>query len=114
MVALLVATPAFGRAATDEYTSVGASRYGTLEALIIDMASTPQQHQVAALYYRERAADAAKRMQLHAELAEIYLGRNELELRAHCLTLIDEYHKVAETYAQLARLHDDMARETNL
>lgn len=83
----------------------------SVEELVIEMASTPQEHQAVAQHYTSKAAEARADARRHEGMARTYAsgGRNRPQ-RAHCLALAEKYNEIAAEYDQLAKLHEEEAK----
>jgi hypothetical protein len=86
-----------------------------LEALVIEMATTPAQHKAVAAHDREKAAEARKEAERHRSMLKAYGGTKSVtrqEFEKHCNRLISGSEKQAEEYEELAKLHDQAASTT--
>jgi hypothetical protein len=84
----------------------------TLEHLVIEMASTPAEHQAVARHYTAKAEEARQEMRRHERMAQAYTGSktsNPQRMRNHCLELVKKYQEVAAEYDELAKLHEEEA-----
>lgn len=83
-----------------------------LEALAIELASTPAQHAAVARYYREQANEARAKAATHKSMKGTYAGGKLTQKRAmanHCERLIKEYTALAAEYDGLAAEHAKLA-----
>lgn len=75
----------------------------SLEAALIEGASTPQMHQALASHYKAAAADARKAAETHRDMAKRYgttkSGQNQ---KPHCEKLAADYDDMAKNYDALA------------
>ncbi len=64
-------------------------------------------------YFRAMALSARAEMRLHKYMARTFhSGKKRAQLGArHCEKVVEQYRAIAEEYDELARLHDDEARE---
>ena len=96
-LALGAATPAAAESAHD------------LEALVIELATTPAQHKAVAEHYRAEAADARKQAERHRSMGKSYgAGKfvQRQEMQKHCDALAADYEAQAKQYDELAQLHE--------
>ena len=81
---------------------------GGLEAVVVEMASTPEQHQALAQYYRGRAKEARAESKRHEHMAHSY-GAGKMVQRAkmkkHCENLVTSFAAQAKDLDELAVLH---------
>ena len=84
-----------------------------IEHLVIEMASTPEQHQAVAQHYTIKAAEARAEARRHKELARVYAGgsRNaQPRGRQHCENLAAKFEEIAGEYDELAKLHQELGK----
>jgi len=75
----------------------------SLEAALIEGASTPAQHQALAQHYLSAAADARKEAETHRDMAKRYgTTKNGLNQKPHCEKLAADYEDMAKNYEALA------------
>jgi hypothetical protein len=83
-----------------------------IEHLVVEMASTPQEHQAVAGHYRMRAQEARDEARRHQEMGRIYAARRGTTPqvgRQHCERLAQKYNEIATDFDALAELHDDLS-----
>jgi hypothetical protein len=82
------------------------------EQLIIEMASTPAEHQAVARHYRMKADEARQEARRHEAMGRIYAtGRNARPGgRQHCENIAAKLEEVAAEYEELADLHDEQSK----
>jgi hypothetical protein len=88
---------------------VTADEAASLESIIVQSASTPEQHKVLAEYYRGKAKDARADVARHKQMSRTYsIGnlRRAREMREHCDKLAAAYEATAVEYEALAAEHD--------
>jgi len=80
----------------------------SLEALAVELATTPAQHAIVADYYRAKAADARAEADRHRAMKQAYSGgklRDKMAMEEHCDKLIADYTALAAEYDALAKEH---------
>lgn len=85
----------------------------SLEQIAGEAASTPEQHQALADYYRKKADDARAEVTKHRHMANSFVSRSpngQTAMRNHCAALSDAASKAATEYDAMAKLHDDEAK----
>jgi hypothetical protein len=78
----------------------------------IAAASSPEDHQEIADYYRQQAAGAAEKAKGHEAMLESYKragGRVYANMKQHCRSLIGSYKEEQKQYEALADLHAKQA-----
>jgi len=85
-----------------------------LEQLLIESASTPQQHAALANHFRAKAAEAREEAAWHRKMASMY-GAGKLVTaqaqREHCEKLAAVNESAAQEYDKLAEGHDAQAKK---
>ena len=85
----------------------------TLEQVLVESASTPQQHAALANYYSAKAADARKQAEYHRAMGKTYGGVKASELatmKDHCEKLAKLFDDEAKEFDAMAKMHLDMAK----
>lgn len=87
----------------------------TLETLMIEMATKPEQHQALANYYKEKADMARQELEQHRAMKQAYTGYRKNEkakesMLKHCDRLISMDEEAAKAYDQLAKDHEQAAK----
>jgi len=83
-----------------------------LEALIPQLATTPDQHKAVASYYRSQAASASAEATRHRQMGTTYSQGNYTRKKAmeeHCEKLSASYDALAKQYEELAAEHEQAA-----
>jgi len=83
-----------------------------LEALVLELATTPAQHHAVAAHYRAQAEEARQEAARHRSMGKTYGGGKFVlrqQMQKHCDDLAAEYDALAKQYDQLAKLHDQEA-----
>lgn len=83
-----------------------------LEALIPQLATTPDQHKAVASYYRSEAASASAEAARHRQMGKNYSQGNYTRKKAmqeHCDGLATSYDSLAKQYEELAAEHEQAA-----
>jgi hypothetical protein len=81
-----------------------------LEHLVVEMATTPAQHQAVAHHYAAKAEEARQEMRRHQRMAQAYTASrtsNPQQMRNHCERLAEKYEEIAAEYDELAKLHEE-------
>lgn len=102
----LVALPSPGMAESKETKS--------LEVMAAEGATTPEQHQALAAFYRQKAADARAVVRDHKLMAASYHTKSpegQSGMSAHCAGLADAAQKEATEYNAMAAEHEEMANK---
>lgn len=84
----------------------------SLESIVVQSASTPEQHRALAEYYRGKARDARADVARHKQMSRTYsIGnvRRAREMREHCDKLAAAYEAAAVEYEALAAEHESEA-----
>ena len=82
---------------------------------MIATAKTASDHEAIANYYKQQAAEARSKADMHKKMAEQYsmsgIGNQatKTHFHQHCETLIRSYQTEANEYDALAKAHQDMA-----
>jgi hypothetical protein len=108
VVAVLAVMPA-GAALAAQNDSV------SIEELAAKLASTPEEHQTVASYYRGKAEEARAEAQRHRTMAATYGGGKYVEkknMEKHCAGLTATYEALAKDYEALAADHEAAGKET--
>ena len=95
------------------YSVMAADNTATLEELAASLASTPEEHQAVAAYYRGKADEARAEAQRHRAMAATYGGGKYAEKKAmekHCADLTTTYDALAKDYDALAADHEAAAK----
>jgi hypothetical protein len=94
--------------------SVSAAEDKMLEELLIEQATTPEQHQAIARYYRAKADAARKEVENHRTMRSAYAAGKYAEQRKfqeHCDQLIAHYEAAAKEFDTLATMHQSAAQK---
>lgn len=81
----------------------------------VQNASTAADHEALAQHYEEAAKEMQAKVEEHKKLlaqyeAKGYLyGRQAIDFRAHCYSLINAYEKAVEANLSMAKMHRQMA-----
>lgn len=81
----------------------------TLEALLVEMADTPEEHQAVARYYRARASSAREMADHHRSMSRHYSGvklAQRRRMQEHCDKIASAYEKLGQEYEKLAESHE--------
>lgn len=100
-----------GFLATMPVTTSHAANDG-LEALIPQLATTPDQHKGVASYYRSKAASASAEAARHRQMGKSYSQGNYTRKKAmqeHCEGVAASYDSLAKQYEELAVEHEQAA-----
>lgn len=95
------------------FAPLAASADASLEQVLIESASTPQQHEALANYYAGEAAEARKSAEYHRAMGKSYSGGKITQLatmRDHCEKLATLYDARAKEFDAMASMHRDMAK----
>ena len=82
---------------------------------MIATAKTPSDHEAIANYYKQQAAEARSKADMHKKMAEQYsmsgIGNQatKTHFHQHCETLVRSYQTQANEFDALAKAHQDMA-----
>lgn len=90
-----------------------ASANKSLEALLVEFADTPAQHQALASYYRGKAAEARSGAANHRSMAKHYAAGKLFErdaMRSHCEALAKKSEDAAADFEGLAAAHEAEAK----
>ncbi len=85
----------------------------SLEQVLIESASTPQQHGALATYYAGKAAEARKDAEYHRAMGKSYSGAKATQLgmmKDHCEKLATLYDDQAKEFDMMASMQRDMAK----
>jgi len=85
----------------------------SLEQVLVESATTPQQHAALAGYYAGKAAAARKDAEYHRAMGKSYGGAKASQLAAmkdHCDKLATLYDDEAKEYDAMAAMHRNMAK----
>jgi len=85
----------------------------SLEQVLVEGASTPQQHAALATYYEEKAAAARKDAESHRAMSKSYTGvkmSQAATMKDHCDKLAAYADDQAKEYDALASAHRSMAK----
>jgi hypothetical protein len=94
--------------------TVAAAEDKLLEELLIEQATTPEQHQAIARYYRTKADGARKEVENHRAMRRAYTATKfveKLKIQEHCDQLIAHYEAVAKEFDALATMHQSEAQK---
>jgi len=86
---------------------------GSLEQILVESATTPQQHAALASYYAGKAAEARKDAEAHRAMAKAYGGVKASQLammKEHCDKLAALYEDQAKEFDMMASMQRDMAK----
>jgi hypothetical protein len=83
-----------------------------IEHLVIEMASTPEQHQAVAQHYTMKATEARDEALRHEGMARVYARSKNAQpqARQHCQNLATKFEEVAAEYDELAKLHQELSK----
>lgn len=84
------------------------SHHASLEAVVVEMADTPEEHRALAAYYQDKATAAKARAEHHRSMAKHYVAtkmRERQRMQAHCIALAEADEKAAAEYEKLAEAH---------
>ena len=84
-----------------------------IEHLVIEMASTPEEHQAVGQHYTMKAAEAREEARRHEGMARVYSGGGRSASRSgaqHCENLAAKFQEIAVEYDALAKLHQDLGK----
>lgn len=84
-----------------------------IEQLVIEMASTPQEHQAVAHHYTMKAAEAREEARRHEGMARVYAGSRSAQPqrgRQHCENLATKFEEIAAEYDELAKFHQELGK----
>lgn len=113
MPMLRVLTLAFALAALPGTFALAAEEHG-LEQVLIEMASTPAQHQALADHFRAQAKASRREAERHRAMAKSYsVGKLAIAQgqRKHCENLAESYDAQAANYDELAAAHEAEAKK---
>ncbi len=85
-----------------------------VEALVVKLAQTPEQHRTVADYYRQRAAAERQEAARHKAMATSYAGGKltaREQMRDHCDKLVAGHEALAKENEALAAMHDAEAKK---
>ncbi len=105
LAALLVLTP---------IAAASAAEVEPVEALVVKLAQTPEQHRTVAEYYRQRAAAERQEASRHKAMGVSYAGGKLAErqqMQMHCDKLAAGHEGLAKEYEALAAMHDAEAKK---
>lgn len=86
----------------------------SLEALVVEMASSAEQHAALARHYRAKAEESRQEMRRHDRMGGAYSGgklTQRQRMMRHCKNLSEKYASMAEDYDALAELHEEAAKQ---
>lgn len=88
-----------------------ASADDALEQVLVETASTPQQHQALAKHFEAKAAEHRKLAESHRTMGKHYAGNATVRKQGmeHCEGLAKLNDQMAEQYEALAKLHQAQA-----
>ena len=84
-----------------------------IEHLVIEMASTPEEHQAVANHYTLKAAEAREEARRHEGMARVYAGSRNAQPqrgRQHCESLATKFEEIAAEYEELAKYHQELGK----
>jgi hypothetical protein len=85
-----------------------------IEHLVIEMASTPEEHQAVGQHYTMKAAEAREEARRHEGMARVYAGGGGRSARPggrqHCENLAAKFDEIAVEYDALAKLHQELGK----
>ena len=74
-------------------------------------ASTAAEHEALATYFRAKAAQAGKEVDLHTKMLTASMnGKNYAAMQPHCKGLISANQEAQKSYEELATMHSGMAK----
>jgi hypothetical protein len=94
----------------------------SLDELVSQMADTPQDHQAAAEYFRDKAQSARAEAMGHKHMRLSYSGSkaahagqslNAKQVKEHCERIAEAQASLAKEYEALAKLHEAEAKGVN-
>ncbi len=91
--------------------------HATLERLVGELADKPEHHKAIAEYYRSRAEDTKKEIELHKKMKNSYVSfnpknpGNPTAMKAHCEKLVSTYETALKEYEQMAQEHEKAAKD---
>lgn len=86
----------------------------SLEALAAESATTPEQHEALAAYYRQKAESAREDVRLHTGMAPAYGNRSAsagAAMATHCNNLVKAAKAQVAEYEGMAAYHDAEAKK---
>ncbi len=95
------------------FAPLAAAHDGDLERVLIESATTPQQHAALAHYYEGKAAAARKEAEEHRAMGKAYGGAKATQVGAmkeHCDKLAASYEAQAKEFDAMASVHKGMAK----
>jgi len=91
--------------------------HATLERLVGELADKPEHHKAIAEYYRSRAEDTQKEIELHKKMKNSYVSFNPKNpgnpqaMKAHCEKVISAQEAALKEYEQMAQEHEKAAKD---
>lgn len=91
--------------------------HATLERLVGELADKPEHHKAIAEYYRSRAEETKKEIELHRKMKNSYVSfnpknpGNPAAMKAHCEKLASTYETALQEYEQMAQEHEKAAKD---
>ena len=85
----------------------------SLEQVLIESATTPQQHAALASYYAAKAVAARKDAEYHRAMGKSYSGAKAAQvamMKEHCEKLATLYDDQAKEFDMMASMQRDMAK----
>jgi hypothetical protein len=95
------------------FAPIAAAADQSLEQVLIDSASSPQEHAALANYYAGKAAAARKEAEYHRAMGKSYSGAKATQLammKDHCDKLATLYDDQAKEFDTMASMQRDMAK----
>jgi hypothetical protein len=92
---------------------IGFAQDHDIEHLVIEMASTPAEHQAVAQHYTMKAAEAREEARRHEGMGRVYAsGRSagRQSPKQHCENLATKFEEVAAEYDELAKFHQELGK----
>ena len=87
----------------------------SLEQVVVEMASTPEEHAALAAHYRAKANEARAQMRNPEGMVRPYNGGKlvlKQRMKRHCDNIVQEYATMAKEYEGLAQLHAEEAKKS--
>jgi len=104
----------FGVLALSPGVSLADEGNQSLEQLVVEMATTPEEHAALARYYHAKAEEARAEMRSHEGMGRSYGGGKIIQkqqMKRHCQNISEKYSVIAKDYDALAKLHEEEAKK---
>ncbi len=112
-IAVVLALMVLGNPLSPFAEGSDASGHESIEALLVEFASTPTEHQALAGYYRGKAAEARAAAADHRSMAKHYAAGKLLQrdaMKSHCEALAKKSEDSAADFDGLAAAHEAEAK----